>query len=230
MTLTDVGWGFTAVYALRDAATGATVLVDTQNPGREERVLRRLARAGIPEDSVTAIVVTHGHPDHAGGAGVLSERLDVPIVAGAADAPYLAAGRAPLHPTGGTGRLVGHFVRKEFPPTVADVLVDAPFDLSVYGVDAQLDVAGGHTPGSLTVTANGGRDVIVGDLIRSRLLRHHVPALHFFHDDPAAANAALAHAAAGATTIWPIHGGALPAEAVRSWLDTPAATAVAARE
>lgn len=214
--LVNVGTSYTRVYAIE--GDGGVVLVDAHNPGNAPAILDRLERAGIDPDRVTAIVLTHGHPDHAGSATALADLLDVPIVAGALEAEYLASGSVELHPTGSRGRLIQHVVKKSFPPVVIDVPVEDTIDLSVYGVHAIARVVGGHTPGSLVVDLGDGR-VLSGDLIRSRLFRHHRPTLHFFQDDPAEAHDALRdQLAAGATTFLPAHGGALAAADVSWWL------------
>ncbi len=40
---------------------------------------RRLERSSVPLSSIQGVFVTHLHPDHARGLGVLSRRIDVPI-------------------------------------------------------------------------------------------------------------------------------------------------------
>jgi glyoxylase-like metal-dependent hydrolase (beta-lactamase superfamily II) len=237
LQIDDIGWGFTSVYAVHESGGRAVVLVDAQNPGREERILRRLEAAGFERGDVRALVLTHAHPDHAGSAAALARALDVPVIGGSADTERFSTGEAPLHPTGLQGRLVSLVVSHRFPPVALDVGVDPgqSLDLGAYGLTgAAVTALGGHTPGSLVVSLDAGREVIVGDLIRSRIGRHRVPALHFFHDDEAAAHRALATVAAGATTVYPIHGGPLDAADVRDWLARhdvelpPVATAAAA--
>lgn len=214
--VTNVGWGYTNVYAVQ--GDGGVILVDAHNPGKEERILRRVERAGIDPQRITLLVVSHGHPDHAGSTAALAEILDVPVAGGAADVPYLTAGEVPLNPTGPQGRFVGHFVKTSFPPVSLDVPVADVLDLAPYGVAGELRVVGGHTPGSLVVDLRDG-EVLVGDLIRSRLGRRHVPALHFFHDDLPGAHRALADIVnSGATTLYPAHGGSLAGADVRDWL------------
>ncbi|MEQ1504403.1 MAG: MBL fold metallo-hydrolase [Myxococcota bacterium] len=215
-TITNVGWGFTNVYAVQ--GDDGVILVDAHNPGNEDRILRRLEAAGIAPERLTLLVATHGHPDHAGSTAALADRLGIPVAGGAADLPYFASGTTELHPTGSRGRMISAFVRRAFPPVSLDLAVTDRLDLGPYGVAGELVVVGGHTPGSLIVDLHDG-DVLSGDLIRSHLQRRHVPTLHFFHDDPVAASRALRTVVdGGATTLWPSHGGSLAAADVAAWM------------
>ncbi len=57
---------------------GATILVDAGFAPRE--IERRAEATGLSLGSVTAIVLTHEHGDHARGAGRLARRLGVPVL------------------------------------------------------------------------------------------------------------------------------------------------------
>jgi phosphoribosyl 1,2-cyclic phosphodiesterase len=57
---------------------GATVLIDAGFSPRE--IERRAETTGLALGSVSAIVVTHEHGDHARGAGRLARRLGVPVL------------------------------------------------------------------------------------------------------------------------------------------------------
>lgn len=61
------------------SAGSQSVLVDAGLSARE--TARRCAEAGLRLGDLTAILLTHEHADHAGGAGVLSRKLDVPVYA-----------------------------------------------------------------------------------------------------------------------------------------------------
>ena len=75
------GLGHVNTYALEDDKGFA--LVDPGLPGEESwKALRgRMDAAGIPLERVHTIVVTHSHPDHFGGAGLLAEESGGAIVA-----------------------------------------------------------------------------------------------------------------------------------------------------
>jgi len=87
----DVGWlptSFVNVYFLGRPG-GSWVLVDAGLPGRANQIIEAAeARfgAGIAPE---AIVLTHGHFDHAGSALPLAEYWNVPIYAHRLEMPYL---------------------------------------------------------------------------------------------------------------------------------------------
>ena len=75
------GLGHVNTYALEDA-DGFT-LVDPGLPGEESwlALQDRMASAGIPMNRVHHVIVTHSHPDHFGGAGMLAEESGAEVVA-----------------------------------------------------------------------------------------------------------------------------------------------------
>lgn len=79
----------TNTWLLREPGGDASVVVDPGPP--DEAHLGRIAAAG----PVALIVLTHGHPDHAEGAGRLRELTGAPIVARAAE---LCVEAPPLRP------------------------------------------------------------------------------------------------------------------------------------
>lgn len=89
--------------------TGAgPVLIDTGFPGDELRILGALAELAVGPRGLRAIVLTHAHPDHAGGAAALREATGAPIHMHPRDAELVAAGRTgrPLQPAPGFEHVV----------------------------------------------------------------------------------------------------------------------------
>jgi glyoxylase-like metal-dependent hydrolase (beta-lactamase superfamily II) len=75
------GLGHVNTYALEDGDGFA--LVDPGLPGEDawKALLSRMDAAGIPMKRVHHVIVTHSHPDHFGGAGMLAEESGAEIVA-----------------------------------------------------------------------------------------------------------------------------------------------------
>jgi glyoxylase-like metal-dependent hydrolase (beta-lactamase superfamily II) len=92
--------GFVNVYALGEPG-GPWVLVDTGLPGTAALV-KRAAKERFGSGA-GAIVLTHGHFDHAGNARALSDEWDTPVYAHDAELPFLTGRSAypPQDPTPG---------------------------------------------------------------------------------------------------------------------------------
>jgi glyoxylase-like metal-dependent hydrolase (beta-lactamase superfamily II) len=74
------GLGHVNTYALED--DDGFALVDPGLPGEQawNDLNDRLDRAGIPLARVHSVIVTHSHPDHFGGAGLLAEQTGARII------------------------------------------------------------------------------------------------------------------------------------------------------
>ncbi len=74
------GLGHVNTYALEDA--DGFVIVDPGLPGKAnwDTLLARLAAAGIPLARVHSVLITHSHPDHFGGAGLLAEETGARVI------------------------------------------------------------------------------------------------------------------------------------------------------
>ena len=71
-----------------ESGDGSWVLVDTGLPLSQGKILKA-ARAKYGDRKPSAIVLTHGHFDHAGAALALSEKWNAPIYAHRLEMPYL---------------------------------------------------------------------------------------------------------------------------------------------
>ncbi|GAA4036453.1 MBL fold metallo-hydrolase [Hymenobacter glaciei] len=124
-------------------------LVDTGLPGSADKLFAAVRKGGKRPEDITRIVLTHWHPDHAGSAADLQQRLGARVVAHAADADILeqGGGERPRYLTPGlVNRLVFRFfingVSSQIPPISIDERV---------ADNALIATAGGlrvlHTPG-----------------------------------------------------------------------------------
>ena len=150
---------------------GSSFLVDTGLEGDAKALAQDLVDAGLDPKALKAVILTHGHADHAGGARHFHETYGVPVVAGKADEHMLAAGKNdPLCPTSDMARdRLEKDQNNRYQPLTAQVLVDAPLDLmALTGVRGQVLPMAGHTPGSLVVVLERG--VVVGDLFRGAIV------------------------------------------------------------
>ena len=163
----DVGWlpiSFVNVYFVGRPG-GPWVLIDAGLPGRAEQILAaaaaRYGSAARPE----AIVLTHGHFDHAGSAHRLAEQWDVPIYAHHLEHPYLTGRSAypPPDPTiGGAIAFLSRFMPSgpyNFGPRVR-----ALGPKQIPGLpDWEWLPTPGHSPGHISLFRPADRVLLAGD-------------------------------------------------------------------
>jgi hydroxyacylglutathione hydrolase len=166
---------------------------------------------GLDPADLRAVVVTHGHADHAGGARYFQQRYGARVVAGSGDRGMLSTGRNErLCPTGLIARLrVSTDVAAIYTPTTPAVAVEGVTSLAPFtGVDGAVIPLASHTPGSLVVVIGGA--AFVGDLFRGEIVGSGATE-HFYMCDLAANRAdvqrLLRDAAFGATVFFPGHFG-----------------------
>lgn len=83
-------------------AEGA-VLLDTGFPGDVRQIRRVMAQAGVGPRDVRAILLTHGHIDHAGNAAELRAWTGAPVYAHPLERPHVAG----IYPYRGYARVTG---------------------------------------------------------------------------------------------------------------------------
>ncbi len=174
-------------WLVGDGADGPLLVID---PGSEpERVLDAIG--GRP---VAAVVLTHGHFDHIGGASDVVAETGAPLFVHEADAERLE------DPDLNGGAAFGYFVTA---PGPARLLADG--DVVEAGA-LSLDVieTPGHTPGSICLFARDVGDLFCGDT----LFRGSVGRTDFPGGDPRALRESIARLASlpASTVAHPGHG------------------------
>ena len=200
------------------------ILVDSGCPGESHAIRKALAGAGLAVDSLSLLLHTHGHSDHAGSTAELQRLSGAPVAIHAFDAAMLRSGRnGPLPPTRLEARLIRPFVDKPFPAVEPDVVFDQELDLAPYGVDGRVVMTPGHTAGSVSVLLAGG-EAIVGDVLMGGFMggtfQAGKPNLHYFAEDASQVRRSLDFLLAQPVqTLYVGHGGPLAAEHVRAQAD-----------
>lgn len=145
---------------------GSVTLVDCGIAKAPPRIVAGLADIGKHPKDVQRIVVTHAHPDHAGGAATLLATSSAPgVQAHADDAESLRAGTtAPGDPNSTVYRVYSRIISGRFAPVpVSTELADGDV-LDVAG-GLQVHHTPGHTPGHVSLLHPDTGVLITGDAI-----------------------------------------------------------------
>ncbi|MGE3724127.1 MAG: MBL fold metallo-hydrolase [Candidatus Sericytochromatia bacterium] len=173
--------GIANVYLLKGPKS---FLIDSSSVGHEAEIEAWLKAHQTPVESLEAIILTHGHGDHAGGALKLGKTRGVPVWVGAGDQGMLNRGRSrDLIPTSFWAGVLRLFVDIPYTPFQADRLISEPVDLSPFGIQGRVLPLPGHTAGSLVVVLNEQKIALVGDLFRGGVFQNQTPRVHFFHEE-----------------------------------------------
>lgn len=165
----DVGWlpiSFVNIYFIGRPGS-PWVLVDTGLPGWANQIIDAAeARfgAGAPPE---AIVLTHGHFDHAGSARMLAEYWDVPIYAHRLEMPYLTgkSDYPPPDPTiGGAMAFLSRFMPHSGRNLTARMRELRPNEVPGAAGWEWLSTPG-HSPGHISLFRPSDRVLIAGDAL-----------------------------------------------------------------
>lgn len=162
---------------------GQALLIDAGLPKDAAGIERRIRDAGVDPKTLSAIIVTHGHADHAGGALAFQQKYGTRVIAGKGDEGMLTTGKNDkLCPTSGQAESIQEESQNAtYEPFKADILADAPINLADYGgISGTIFPVAGHTEGSLVVVS--GPVAFVGDVFRGGIVGSGAE-VHFFMCD-----------------------------------------------
>ncbi|HEX8299695.1 MAG TPA: MBL fold metallo-hydrolase [Rubricoccaceae bacterium] len=146
---------------------GPWALVDTGLPG-SAALTRAAARARFGGRPPEAILLTHGHFDHAGAALALARAYDVPVYAHPMELPYLT-GRSDYAPPDPTIPGAISALSRVFPHTGRDLGAHVhalPEDGTVPGMPGWTWLhTPGHTPGHVSFWRESDRTLLAGDAV-----------------------------------------------------------------
>jgi len=157
---------FVNLYFVEAGDPGEWVLIDTGLPGSADTIIAAANELFYPNTHPQAILLTHGHLDHAGSAQALADHWKVPIIAHPLEMPFLT-GKAvypPADPTVG-GSLA--FASRFFPPqsfSLQDYVQELPDDATPPFMPGwEWRHVPGHAPGQVAFFRTEDRTLIGAD-------------------------------------------------------------------
>lgn len=144
-------------------------LIDAGPVGAARRILTALRRLGRAADEVEQVIISHCHPDHAGGLAALQRLLPARTAAHLLETPALrgAAPLPPLTPSPRLSRALAPALRVLTPPARIDTVLRDGDELAVLG-GLRVVHTPGHTPGHIALYLPERGLLIAGDALQVR--------------------------------------------------------------
>ncbi|MCC7551879.1 MAG: MBL fold metallo-hydrolase [Methanobacterium sp.] len=164
------------------------VLIDTGTSGNRGEIENQLEKAGCKPGNLNLILITHGDLDHTGNAAYLRDKYGTKIAMHQGDSGMVQKGDMLWNRKGNPiSKIMKPFMglskSNRFTP---DFYVEDGYDLTNYGLNAQVIHIPGHSLGSLGILTDQG-DLFCGDL----LINTDKPVLNSIMDDKKAANLSI---------------------------------------
>jgi hydroxyacylglutathione hydrolase len=186
------------------------ILIDTGHSTTIEKFQNAIKKAGILPESISLIILSHTHFDHAGGASQIQKLTGASLAVHRSEADFLLKGRTPFpRGTRWKGKVLRNvgsvFARRmaNYPPVDADILIDDELDLNTYGIPGKVIHTPGHTAGSVSVLLENG-SAFVGDNVLGISLKEHYPP--FANDKRGVLESWERYIREGVKTVYPAHG------------------------
>jgi glyoxylase-like metal-dependent hydrolase (beta-lactamase superfamily II) len=150
-------------FILRDE-DGQVTLVDMGVKQSGKKVMAALASIGSGPSDVTRLVLTHAHPDHAGGAAYVAEQTGRQFAIHEADAGFARDGVSPPRDRSFLlGRLLARG-KNGFPPVeVGETFTDG--QVIPFAGGLEVIHTPGHSPGHVSLLHQSSGVLITGDAI-----------------------------------------------------------------
>jgi glyoxylase-like metal-dependent hydrolase (beta-lactamase superfamily II) len=150
-------------YAIKDG-DGQVTLVDCGLKRAPRRIVAALDAVGSHSSEVTRIVLTHAHPDHAGGLARMRGLTGASVATHEREAPYVRQGRVPARDQQFFGgRLLTRLPDRFAPTEVSEEFHDGD-SLPVAG-GLRVVHTPGHTPGHVSLLHEPSGVLVTGDAI-----------------------------------------------------------------
>lgn len=199
-----LGLGSVNCYLVKTDA--GYILIDTGSSNQRAALEQELHNAGCRPGDLQLIVLTHGDFDHTSNAAYLHRKFGAKLAMhpddfGMIERGDMFAGRGNGNPIfRAIAPLLFRFDKSN--RVTPDIALNEGFDLSDYGLNAQVISIPGHSRGSIGILTSDG-DLFVGDLLDNT----QQPALNSIMDDRAAAQASVEKLRGlNVKTIYPGHG------------------------
>ncbi len=182
-----------SVHAFLVDGDDGLVLIDTGFPKKHGAILDKISEIGRTPEDLKAILLTHSHADHSGGAARIKQRSGASLLASPVDTPAIQGEEPPPPPPMARGLF--KYLFRLLPgaePVVVDAQVSESEDAGLPEDFSVLDTPG-HTPGHVCYLLDRGQGILfAGDLAVAQ--KDGTVAKGFFNRHNPIYNASVIHA------------------------------------